>query len=325
MAMTGNMGTSGNPEGVPHWTAKSLLAHRLRRGMQNAGRCYGAPFRRELRNVVFPKGAEVPELLKATLECLEERVDPISPLAFAIFDELPHDDCTGGAMMISLLDGMRGGDVKCEEAFGSYIPDIGLYRKGASVPHIVIEIVHTNRPSERKREFYKAQSVIAFELSVDNDSDIMGVVGRTAIWVSALSNAPCGDALRKEVSKNEKYLFDKSKSGEHSFIGMKAYLSGAQEYIIGTYDPLEAQHWQRGQPEILGWCPTEVHWDSPPRIAALEEKSISKRVFLMHMLIGIEMAAYFIHDEKTASRNKWGWYTLGLYAQDLLGSVQVSE
>ena len=321
--MTANMGTPYNPEGMPHWTAKSLLAHRLGRGMQNAGRAYGAPFSREFRKVSIP--AYAPDDLKATMQHEQERVDSISPLAFVIFDEPPHGDCAGGVMMVNLLEGMRGGDVKCEEPFGNYIPDIGLYRKGASAPYIVIEVVHTNRPSKRKREFYKAQGIIAFELHVDNDSDIRGVVGRASVSVSSLSHAPCGGALREEVSRNDKYLFDKIKSGEHSFIGMETYPSGTQAYIRGTYDPIKDQHWSYGEPEVFGWCPTEARWNSPPRIAPIEEQSVSKPAFLMDMLMGIERAAYFIHDEKTPSRNKHGWLTLGMYAQDLLYSVHVPE
>ena len=325
MTVTANMGTPDNPEGMPHWTAKSLLTHRLRRGMQNQGRRYGTPFSREFRNVTIPDGIDAPKDLKATLGYLQERVDRISPLAFAVFEEPPHDACTGGFMVVNLLDGMRNGNVKCEEPFGNYIPDIALYRDGASVPHIVIEVVHTNSPSERKRIFYEAQGVSAFVLRVNADDDTRGVVGRTAVEVSALSNAPCGRALREEVGELDKYITDRHKSGEHPFVGIKAYSSGTQEYIVGTYDPLIDVEWHDGKPEVLGFCPTPVRWDSPPMLASMEERSVTKHAFLAYIVISIERMARFIHEERVSVQEKIAFLTLGNYAQDLLCAVHVPE
>ena len=321
--MTANMGTHGNPEGVPHWTAKSLLAHRLRRGMQNAGRGYAAPFSRELRNVSIP--CDAPEDLKSTLRHEQERVDCVSPLAFAIFDEPPHDACAGGFTVVNLLGGMRKGDVKCEEPFGNYLPDIALYSEGASSPHIVIEVVHTNSPSERKRDFYKAEGVIAFELSVDDDSDIRAVVGRTAVRLSALSNTPCGHAQREKIGALDKYIIDKHKSGYSPFVGIKFHPSGAQEYIKGIYDRLKDEEWHYGEPEVLGFCPTPVSWNSPPRIAPLEKRSLPKSVFLAYMVTNIERLAFLIHDERSTVQEKKAFLTLGRYAQDLLYAMHVRD
>ncbi len=253
--MTTNMGTPESPEGLRHWTAKSLLAHRLRRGMENAGRSYGAPFRRELKNVSISENLDASQHLKTTLAHMQDRLDCIPPLAFAIFDEPSHDDCAGGAMIVNLLDGMRSGDVKCEEPFGKYIPDIALYLEGASSPHIVIEVVHTNSPSERKRGLYEAQGIAAFTLHAKGYDDPRAIVARAAVEVSALSNAPCGRALREEIGALDKYITDKHKSGEHPFVGIKAYPSGTQEYIVGTYDPLKDEEWHYGEPEVWGSAP----------------------------------------------------------------------
>ena len=320
-----NMGSQGSPESVSHWTAKSLLAHRLRRGMQNAGRLYGSPFRRQLRNIVFPESAEVPVGLEVAVQRVEERVDPISPLALAVLHEPAHSGCTGGGLIVNLLEGMRGGVVELEKAFGNYVPDVGLYREGESDPLIVIEVVNTNEPAESKLEFYKSSGVMAFQVSVDDKSDIMYVVGKTDVSVKGLSNVPCGEKVRREVSRNEEYMFDKDRSGESSFIGMKCHPSGSQQYVVGTWDPLEAESWHFGEPEIFGWCPTEVRWDSPPRVRPYGERSISKQAFLMHLVKAIHLAAYFMHDPHTTGQEKSGWYTLGLYAQDLLSCVHVAE
>ena len=323
--MTANMGTPGNPEGLPHWTAKGLLAHRLRRGMQNKGRRYGTVFRRQLRNISFPSVADAPEELQTALGQVQERVDEISPLAFAVFDEPPHDDCAGGFMVVNLLDGMRGGDVKCEEPFGDFVPDIALYREGASAPHAVIEVVHTNSPSERKRGFYEARRIAAFALHVGGEDNIRATVGRTAVRVFALSNAPCGRDIREQIGAIDKYIADKFNSGEHPFVGIKAYRSGAQEYIIGTCDPNDEQEWHYGEPEVLGFCPTPVHWDSPPMITPIEVRSLSKRIFLAYMVTSIERMASFIHEERAGAPEKMAFLTLGSYSQDLLDAVHVPD
>ena len=89
--MAKNMGTPANPEGLPHWTAKALLAQRLRRGMQNEGRRYGIPFKRQLKNILFSSGSDTPpEFLQSKLGRVQERVDKPSPLALALCEEPPH-------------------------------------------------------------------------------------------------------------------------------------------------------------------------------------------------------------------------------------------
>ena len=322
MAMTANMGSPNNPEGLPHWTAKSLMAHRLRRGMQNSGRCYGAPFSRQLRNVAVPDGLDAPQGLETTLEHLSERVDSISPLAFAIFDEPSHDACVGGAMVVNLLEGMRNGEVKCEESFGDFLPDIALYREDASTPHVVIEVEHTNPPSERKIGFYKAEGVVAFALNVNGYTDVRAAVHRTVVEITALTNPPCGRALREEIMRLDRYITDKHESGEHPFVGIKAYPSGTQEYIAGIYDPLKDEEWQNGEPEVMGFCPTPVRWNSPPRITPLEQRSLTKRVFLAYMVISLERCVASFHISRSA-QEKSVFFTLGNYAKDLLDAVHV--
>ena len=323
MTVTANMGTPNSPEGLPHWTAKSLLAHRLRRGMQNSGRYYGTPFSRELRDVRIPDGLDAPQGLETALGHLSERVNSISPLAFAIFDEPSHDDCVGGVMVVNLLEGMRNGDVKCEESFGDFVPDVALYREDAPTPHVVIEVEHTNPPSERKIEFYKAEGVVAFSLHVNSYTDIRAAVHRTVVEITALTNAPCGRALREEIGMLDKYITDKHKSGEHPFVGIKAYPSGTQEYIAGTYDPLKDEEWQNGEPEVMGFCITPVRWNSPPRITPLEQRSLTKRVFLAYMVVSIERCVAFFHEARSA-QEKTAFFTLGNYAKDLLDAVHVS-
>ena len=318
--MLANMGTPASPEGLPHWTAKSLLAHRLRRGTQNEGRRYGAPFSRELRNVSVPEGA--PKDLQSTMDHVQDRVDSISPLAFAFFDEPPHDDCDGGIMVVNLLDGMRGGTIKHEEPFGDYQPDIALYRKGAPTPHLVIEVVHTSSPSERKTGFYEAQGIVAFALHVDASYDISRIKGRTAVKVFVLSNAPCGREQREGIWALDEYIADKHKSGEHPFIGMKCHPSGSQEFIRGTYDPLQDEEWHAGEPEVFGFCPTPVRWTSPPRMRPLEERSLSKDVFLAYMVINLERLAFYWH-ETDSRQEKSAFRIMGNYAEDLLDAVHV--
>ena len=317
-----NMGTPNYPEGLPHWTTKALLAQRLRRGMQNEGRRYATPFRRELRNINLPSGLSVPEGLQGATQRLEDRVDEISPLAFAIFDEPAHDGCEGGVMVLNLLEGMRGGRVECEKPFGNYIPDISLYRNGESEPHVVIEVVTTSEPTEQKKRFYEEQGIVAFVLHVGRDDNVRAVTGRPAVWVSALSNAPRGRKIREQIGIIDKYIVDKHANGESPFVGIKSYSSHTQEYIYGTYDPHEQHEWQWGDPEVYGFCPTPEVLNSPQMLTPLESRSISKAEFLAYMVIALERTISFYHECDTP-QEKAVYRALGNCAMDLLDAVNV--
>ena len=325
--MTANMGTPGNPEGLSHWTAKALLSHRLRRGIQNKGRGYGTPFKRQLRNISIPSGLDtLPQGLQTALEQVQERVDKLSPLALTVSEEPPHNDCAGGVVVTNLLDGMRGGDVKLEEPFDNYIPDIALYREGASAPHIVVEVVNTSSSSERKRRFYEGQGIVAFELHTQYvNLHSQALQHATPMYLWPLANLPCGETQRKEVTAIDKYVIGKFKSGEEPFVGIKAYPSGTQGYIFGTYDADADQRWSFGEPEVLAICPTEVAWDSPPMVKPMESRSISKSTFLVYVATVIERMKYFLRDERASTQEKAHYLNLMNYAHDLLAAVNIPD
>lgn len=69
--MTTNFGTHGHPEGAPHWTTKSMLAHRLTRGVENPPRRYTEPAARmnyyEHNDVVLHNGDLVDVLRRLDL------------------------------------------------------------------------------------------------------------------------------------------------------------------------------------------------------------------------------------------------------------------
>lgn len=327
--MTANMGTHANPEGLPHWTAKHLLAHRLRRGMQNTGRRYGTPFRRQFRRINVPDGLDIPKGLETALGGVKDRVDDISPLKFFVFYEPPHDACDGGYMVVNLLAGMRGGDIKCEEPFGDYIPDVSLYREGLPSPHIAIEVVHTSGISDRKKAFYEEAGVVAFKVATDKTVNVRAATARPFNVVECIANAPCGRDIRSELGKVEQYTFKQEfAEGVAPFIGLKNYPSGTQQYVYGTWHPLGEQRWSAGEPEVLGLFPTPVVWDSPPMISPIEEHSIKRDVFLAFVVKSIGMNEMFLEgkDGRAPTRAEMRAFQMMIdYGIDLLDSVKVPD
>ena len=69
-----NMGTPNHPEGGAHWSAKTLMWHKLRMALKAQPRAYGSPLPRELRNIAVPNEWDDPRLTQA-VERVMDRVD----------------------------------------------------------------------------------------------------------------------------------------------------------------------------------------------------------------------------------------------------------
>ena len=146
METTQNMGTQGSPEGVPHWSVKTLMWHKLNRALMAKPRSYASPLPTEFRNVNIPSEFNDP-LLNQALTRAMERVDHRLGYSFVAYDEAPHNECEGGYMLVNILGGMQGGRVLLETPFAGFKPDIALYAKDADMPSCIIEVVLRHPPA----------------------------------------------------------------------------------------------------------------------------------------------------------------------------------
>ena len=104
--MTNNMGTPAHPEGVPHFSVKALMAHKLSVALRpKAPREYATLLPSEFRDVSLDD--LMPPELKQAFESVMERLDSRPPYSFVIFNELPHEACQGGVMVVDILRGCR--------------------------------------------------------------------------------------------------------------------------------------------------------------------------------------------------------------------------
>ena len=120
------MGTPAHPEGLPHFSVKALMAHKLGVALwPKPPREYATFLPSEFRNVSL--GDSMPAALKQALENVMERLYSRPPYSFVIFNEPPHGDCDGGVMLVDLLQGCKDGYVNQEQPFAGYIPDVAVY------------------------------------------------------------------------------------------------------------------------------------------------------------------------------------------------------
>ena len=162
--MTNNMGTPAHPEGVPHFSVKALMAHKLGVAVRpKAPREYATLLPSEFRDLSFDDS--MPAELKQAFGRVMERLYSRPPYSFVIFNEPPHGACEGGVMVVDVLQGCQGGYVSQEQPFAGYIPDIAVYSSAnAPQPSCIIEVVDTSPPSNQKLKAMEGLGVTIFEL-----------------------------------------------------------------------------------------------------------------------------------------------------------------
>ena len=243
--MTNNMGTPAHPEGVPHFSVKALMAHKLGVAMRpKVPREYATLLPSEFRDVSLDDS--MPAELKQAFEGVMERLDSRPPYSFVIFNEPPHGDCDGGVMVVDILQGCQGGYVSQEQPFAGYIPDIALYSSSdAPHPSCIFEVVDTSPPSNQKLRTMERLGVTVYELGAKQKNPLS--VLEEPVPVRPLVLPPCGQSLRWEMDRLERF-WDQA---EAPFVGIKFYPSGTQQYLYGE-QKMGSNSWTHGDPEIRG-------------------------------------------------------------------------
>ena len=263
-----NMGTPGHPEGLKHWTVKSMMAHKLRVALESSPRTYGALFAGDLRNVQLPTGIN-PSVASA-INRVGDRVSPREWQSYAAFPEPAHDSCSGGLALVNILDGLRGGRVTEEEPFAGYIPDIALYAQDADTPTCIIEVVATSEPSPAKVAVMASRGVTVYRLDASKDPQL--IFNEPVVEMKILTSSPCQDSLRAEVER----FFVEWSTEPSPFIGIRNYPSGTQEYITGQAKDDDVS-WSIGDPEVLGIARNDsTAWREVPMVSPSRTKSIAK-------------------------------------------------
>lgn len=278
--MTSNMGTPASPEGVPHWSIKTLLWHKLKRALCAPMRTYGTPLPSDFRNVTIPEKWKDDTLFTSTIQHATERIDPMPRFAYLACQETPHNQCEGGFQLVNILEGMDGGRVELEKPFAGFIPDISLYAKGKRSPHIVIEVVHTSRPSKAKLASMKRHNVEVYQVITSDKNPL--VILEEPVLATRLVSRRCGKALRDNVFD----MFRVWGETPNPFIGIRDHDSGMQEYLFGEHDRWADVTWQHGDPMVRGLIKMDVEWKSPPLImpVASKTKTISRTHFMHYLM-----------------------------------------
>ena len=239
------MGTPAHPEGLPHFSVKALMAHKLGVALRpKAPREYATLLPSEFRDVSLDDS--VPAELKQAFERVMERLYSRPPYSFVIFNEPPHGDCEGGVMVVDILHGCQNGYVSQERPFAGYIPDIAVYSSAdASQPSCIIEVVDTSPPSNQKLRAMTGLGVTVYELGAKQKNPLS--VLEEPVPVRPLTVPPCGQSLRREMDRLERF-WDQA---EAPFVGIKFYPSGTQQYLYGEQE-MGSNSWTHGDPEIRG-------------------------------------------------------------------------
>ena len=277
MGTTGNMGTRDSPEGVPHWSVKTLLWHKLNRALVAKPRSYASPLPTEFRNVSFPSEFH-DSLLDQALTRAMERLGHRPGYSFVAYDEAPHNECEGGYMLVNILGGLQGGRVLLETRFAGFIPDIALYAKDADMPSCIIEVVHTSSPSAVKLDAMKSRGVEVYRLNAYDKNPL--TILKEPVLVQGLVTQRCGKSLRKEISALAQAWTD----AQWPFVGIRTHPSGAQEYLYGEHDHYGDVEWQHGEPEVRALVKLDAAWPNPPRIRPVKERTISRDLFMSYLM-----------------------------------------
>ena len=276
--MTNNMGTPAHPEGVPHFSVKALIAHKLAVALRpKAPREYATLLPSEFRDVSLDDS--MPADLKQAFEKVMERLDSRPPYSFVIFNEPTHDDCDGGVMVVDILQGCQGGHVNQEKPFAGYIPDIAVYPSAdAPQPSCIIEVVDTSPPSDQKLRTMERLGVPVYELGAKQKNPLS--VLEEPVPVRPLVLPSCGQSLRREMDRLELF-WDKA---EAPFVGIKFYPSGTQQYLYGEQN-MDATSWTHGDPEIRGISRLRDLRQTVPHVTPVGRPRTLKRETFMAFLM----------------------------------------
>ncbi|MYC39260.1 MAG: hypothetical protein F4X66_20470 [Chloroflexi bacterium] len=276
--MTNNMGTPAHPEGLPHFSVKALMAHKLVVALRpKSPRQYATFLPSEFREVSLDDS--MPAELKQAFERVMERLDSRPPYSFVIFNEPPHGDCEGGVMVVDILQGCQGGYATQEKPFAGYIPDIAVYSSAdAAQPSCIIEVVDTSPPSNQKLRAMERLGITVYELGARQKNPLS--VLEEPVPVRPLVLPPCGQSLRKEMERLE-WFWDQA---EAPFVGIKFYPSGAQQYLYGEQET-GSTSWTHGDPEIRGIGRLEHGGKSVPHVTPVGRPRTLKRETFMAFLM----------------------------------------
>ena len=276
--MTNNMGTPAYLEGLPHFSVKAPMAHKLGVALRpKAPREYATLLPSEFRDVHLDDS--MPVELKQAFERVMERLDSRSPYSFVIFNELPHGDCDGGVMVVDILQGCQGGYVSQEEPFAGYIPDIAVYSSaGAPQPSCIIEVVDTSPPSNQKLRVMEGLGISVYELGAKQKNPLS--VLEEPVPVRPLVLPPCGQSLRTEMNRLERF-WDQA---EAPFVGIKFYPSGTQQYLYGERE-IGSNSWTHGDPEIRGISKLQDLRQTVPHVTPVGRPRTLKRETFMAFLM----------------------------------------
>ena len=177
--MTINMGTPHHPEGVPHWSAKELIAHSIRAsleaGVASRPRYYGAPTNRTLTTL-----AEVAPWLYG-------QWSTTWPYWYVVYNEQPHEGCQGGMTVVDLVREVGKGEVKTEADWLDFRPDIAVYREREVNPAFVLEVVDTSQPSQKKLRAFKTEGVEVYKVDVKNIGTLRTTLKYNPLLVKSLA------------------------------------------------------------------------------------------------------------------------------------------
>ena len=262
--MINNMGTPGRPEGVPHWSGKELIAGGIRRSQQamisGQPRHYGSPRLRTAQVITeaFPSAA----------------VDwsDTWPFWYIVYNEEPHDGCDGGITLVDLVRTMGAdGAVRVEDGWVDFWLDIAIYRKGEVNPALVLEVVDTSEPSQRKLAAFKERGVEAYKVNMkDIGGNFRTWLKYNPMLVSPLVTNRCGQKQRDTVAKMVDYWDSLIGQGCRPWIGYYHYPTGTKSFAYGVANPLfsddgSGRSWTHGQPEVMGIERDVADWGGPIR------------------------------------------------------------
>ena len=279
--MTYNMGTPAHPEGLPHFSIKALMAHKLGVALRpKARRQYATLLPSEFRDVSLDDS--MPNELKQAFESVMERLDSRPPYSFLIFNEPPHEDCEGGVMLVDILQGCQSGYVTQEQPFTGYIPDIAVYASAdAPLPSCIIEVVDTSPPSKQKLQAMEELRIPVYELGAKEKNPLS--VLEEPVPVRPLVLPPCGQSLRREMDRLERFWDE----AEDPFVGIKFYPSGTQQYLYGERTK-GSTPWRRGDPEIRGISTLRDGGKSVPHVTPVGRPRTIKRAIFMAFLMWLK-------------------------------------
>ena len=227
--MTVNMGTPHHPERVPHWSAKELIAHSIRSSFKAAisrrGRHYGAATNRDL------------DTLSKVVPSISRHWSTAWPYWYVAYAEQPHDGCEGGLTVVDLIREAGKGEVRTEDDWLAFRPDIAIYRDCEVNPAFALEVVDTSQPSQNKLSAYKTEGIEAYKVNVKAKGNLRTALKYNPFAVEPMASTRCGQALRDTVDKVVDHWKSLPDPEICPWIGYCHYPTNTKEYGYGGANP----------------------------------------------------------------------------------------